>query len=195
MYYIRTTETLAYSKLIGFLLMIILLLSVGYIVSQKEYFLRGLDLINIGTIYVRNNLRLLMMPISMLFLWTVVFSLELFLLIFIYSINSNETNDSKSQEYTFPYIFTLDHSGFVVFLLMLSIIHYVWTNTIVQHMGKFVSRVGAAYWIMHIPKPFKNALYTMFAFHFGSIIKGSILITLFGWITDILYFFMPDSNN
>ena len=125
-------------------------------------------------------------------LWVALLLVEIVLLTFIYSIDSTTVSPSK---YEFAYDKGKDSSFIVKFLLWLSVSHYIWTNIILYHCGKYVCRAASSNWVMHIPHHFKNGLFTLFRFHMGSIIMGSALITLFTWLSSILYLIMPDSRH
>ena len=87
---------LPYSRPIGLLLGLAFLAISGYLVLQRRFVMRSLELIDIGTEYVRDNKRLAFMPIAMLLFWALFFSIELTLIIFIYSIDS-EQNSQQEQ--------------------------------------------------------------------------------------------------
>ena len=83
----------------------------------------------------------------------------------------------------------------VQILLYLAVFHYIWTNIIIYHCGKYVCRAASSNWIMHVPNHFKNGLFTLFRFHIGSVVMGSAFITLFAWVSSLLYFIMPDAKH
>lgn len=92
---LRTITSLPYSRVVGALLALIFIILIVYLIIQREYVGRSLELIDIGTDYVRDNKRLILMPLGMLLVWSIFFSIELTLIIFIYSIDSND-EESKS---------------------------------------------------------------------------------------------------
>ena len=80
-------------------------------------------------------------------------------------------------------------------LFVLALIHYIWTCLVIQHLGKYVAIVGASNWIMHTPRHFKNALFTLCKYHLGTAFLGSVMITMLSWLAELFYFFIPDYEN
>lgn len=78
--------------------------------------------------------------------------------------------------------------------MALAAFHFIWTNIILYHCGKYVCRAASSNWIMHVPNNFKNGLFTLFQFHIGSVLMGSALITFLSPISSLLYLIMPDAK-
>lgn len=68
-------------------------------------------------------------------------------------------------------------------LLIIAIVHYFWTNFILYSIGEYICMAAGTFWILEIKNNFKNALFTLFRFHIGTVIFGSIANVFLGKFT------------
>ena len=181
-----------HSPIFGYILIVFAVLLVLYIVAHRKYLMRGLELVNISANYIRNNKSIIFISLVLFTFWIALLVCEVLIITFIYAVDAG-TN--PSPQYTFPYDTQKSDSLLVNILLWVALAHYIWTNIIFYHCGKYVCRAASSNWIMHVPHNFKNGLFTLFKFHIGSVLLGSALVTFFSWISSFLYFIMPDAKD
>lgn len=65
-------------------------------------------------------------------------------LVFIYSIGEGG-EDKHSVHFAY---FVRENSVLVNFLIVLSIVHYFWTNLILYNMGQYICMAASTFWIL-----------------------------------------------
>lgn len=183
---------LAFAHILGYILASLTVINIIYLIRKRFFLMRGLELMNIAARYIRDNKALIVLSIVIFAIWTGLLVLQVAFLIYIYSIDAKSIPVST---YIFPYGVGKGDSWVVKTLLWLSLIHYIWTNFILYHCGKYICRAASSNWIMHVPNNFKSALFTLVNFHMGSVLMGSAMVTLLSWLSSLLYFIMPDSRD
>jgi hypothetical protein len=76
-------------------------------------------------------------------------------------------------------------------MLILTIIHYIWTNLILYQCGEYISMSAGAFWVLGIQHNFKNALFSLLRFHLGTVIYGSLVNPILGLISGFFYLIIP----
>ena len=135
---------------------------------------------------------MILISLGSFIVWAFVFALELVVFLSIFAIN--EGQQSKGEKNGFAFFTSINNNGFVKFLLVLNVFHYIWTNLLIYHTSKYLTKGMASNWVLRMESPFKLAVYSMVRFHTGTVIYGSIVLPFLSWITDFLYFIMPTHN-
>lgn len=178
-----------YFPIVGILMIIVGLVLLVYTVYDRKKIRKSIALLNMGTLYIKDNCPLIFISVGSFFTWAIVFALELVIFLSIYSINEGEKTEEEKN--SFAFLTSIQNNLFVNILLVLTVIHYLWTNFIIYHMNKYLSKALATNWVLRIKNPFKLAVYTMLRFHMGTIIHGAAILPFFSWISDLLFFMMP----
>lgn len=164
----------------------------------RNFIWKSLNLLNKGAEYIRSNRSLIFLSLVFFLIWVVVFVLEVVALIFIYSMDtasvSSKDPPELKPEYTFAYFTGIKNTILIKILLVLTLVHYVWTNLILYNMGEYISMAAGSFWILNVRNNFKNALYTLLKFHLGTVVYGSIANAFYGKLVGLLYFLMPRRN-
>lgn len=182
---------------IGICLMTITVIFGGYIAYYRAYITESLNLLNIGANYIRSNRSLIFLSLVFFVVWAAIFFLEIIALLFIYSMDtaSISSDDPVKPAYTFAYFTGIQNTIVIKILMILAIVHYLWTNLILYSMGQYISMAAGSFWTLGVKNNFKNSLYTLLKFHLGTVVHGSLVNIVLGKLTSFLYFLMPRSNH
>lgn len=136
---------------IGIVVLAIAACFIAYMVYYRGYIKESLGLLNKGAQYIRSNRSLIFLSLVFFLLWAIIFILEIIALLFIYSMDtaSISPDDPNRPSYTFAYFTGIQNTVVVKILMILAILHYLWTNLILYSMGEYICMAAGSFWILN----------------------------------------------
>ena len=137
-----------YMPVAGGIFMGILILVLFYFIYNRRSLHKSIKLLDFARIYIKAHPGLIFISLGSFIVWALIFSLELAIFIGIYSINEGVPSEKESN--SFAFFTSIENNTFVNILLVLTIFHYIWTNLIIYHTSKYLTKALASNWVLRI---------------------------------------------